>query len=110
MYGIYYCLSVGMEGMDKLCPTVDVGIQETVTKCILFWINANIWVTDQKDVNMTVNSNDAPTNSDHVINVVPVQCDVVWELPIGTASQKKSPKRSSAMLLVKFSVKSSQES
>jgi hypothetical protein len=58
--------------MDKLRPTADVGIQETVTKCILFWTNAIILVTDQKDVNMTVKSNDDPPNSDHVINAVPV--------------------------------------
>jgi len=72
--------------MDKLCPTADVGIQEAVTKCILFWINANIWVTEQKDVSMTVNSNDDPPNSDHVNNVVPVQRDIIWELPIGTVN------------------------
>ena len=42
---------------------------------------------------MTVNSNDDPPNSDHVINVVPVQCDVVRALPIGTLKKKKKPLR-----------------
>jgi len=47
-------------------------------------------VNDQKDVNTAVNSNDDPPNYDHVINVVPVQRDVVRELPIGIPSQRKN--------------------